>query len=174
MKSRPKLEEWLGVACMVALALITLGNVLTRYLSDQSFAWTEEISVFLIVVMTLAGAAGVARRDGHIRIEYFYEGGSVARRRVLRLLAAAATALTFRRLAVLFGATVADEIRWGETSMGLGVPRWWFTVRDSAVLPGDRCPCRAGRLARLARGPECQRVGRARSARSDDADPPVE
>ena len=85
MKSRPKLEEWLGVACMVALTLITLGNVLTRYLTDQSFAWTEEISVFLIVVMTLAGAAGVARRDGHIRIEYFYEGGSAARRRRLRL-----------------------------------------------------------------------------------------
>jgi TRAP-type C4-dicarboxylate transport system permease small subunit len=128
LKSRPKVEEWLGVACMVALALITLGNVLTRYFSDQSFAWTEEISVFLIVVMTLAGAAGVARRDGHIRIEYFYEGGSIARRRALRLLAAAATALTFLVLAVLFGATVAGEIRWGETSMGLGVPRWWFTV----------------------------------------------
>lgn len=128
MKSRPKFEEWLGVACMAALTLITLGNVLTRYLSDQSFAWTEEISVFLIVVMTLAGAAGVARRDGHIRIEYFYEGGSILRRRRLRLLAAAATALTFFTLAVLFGAAVADEIRWGETSMGLGVPRWWFTV----------------------------------------------
>ena len=113
---------------MVALTLITLGNVLTRYLTDQSFAWTEEISVFLIVVMTLAGAAGVARRDGHIRIEYFYEGGSAARRRCLRVLAAAATALAFLALAVLFGATVADEIRWAETSMGLGVPRWWFTV----------------------------------------------
>jgi len=94
LKSRPKLEEWLGVACMAALTLITLGNVLVRYLSDRSFAWTEEISVFLIVVMTLAGAAGVARRDGHIRIEYFYEGGSAARRRRLRLLAAAAQAST--------------------------------------------------------------------------------
>ena len=113
---------------MVALTLITLGNVLTRYLTDQSFAWTEEISVFLIVVMTLAGAAGVARRDGHIRIEYFYEGGSVARRRRLRLVAAVATALAFLALTLLFGETVADEIRWGETSMGLGVPRWWFTV----------------------------------------------
>jgi TRAP-type C4-dicarboxylate transport system permease small subunit len=128
LKSRPKLEEWLGVACMVALTLITLGNVLVRYLSDQSFAWTEEISVFLIVVMTLAGAAGVARRDGHIRIEYVYVGGSIVRRRRLRLLAAVATALSFLALAVLFGATVADEIRWAETSMGLGVPRWWFTV----------------------------------------------
>ena len=125
MKSRPKLEEWLGVACMVALALITLGNVLTRYFSDQSFAWTEEISVFLIVVMTLAGAAGVARRDGHIRIEYFYEGGSAARRRRLRLVAAAATSLAFLALSLLFGATVADEIRWGETSMGLGGRHAW-------------------------------------------------
>ena len=113
---------------MVVLTLITLGNVLTRYFSDESFAWTEEISVFLIVVMTLAGAAGIAGRDGHIRIEYFYDRGSVARRRVLRALAAGTTALVFIVLAVLFGATLAGEIRWGETSMGLGVPRWWFTI----------------------------------------------
>ena len=113
---------------MVALAIITLGNVLTRYFTDESFAWTEEISIFLIVVMTLAGAAGVAGRDNHIRIEYFYDAGSTTRRRRLRLLAAAATALAFVALAVLFAATVAGEIRWAETSMGLGVPRWWFTI----------------------------------------------
>jgi TRAP-type C4-dicarboxylate transport system permease small subunit len=128
LKSRPKIEEWIGVACMVVLTLITLGNVLTRYFSDESFAWTEEISVFLIVVMTLAGAAGVAGRDGHIRIEYFYDGGGVARRRALRLIATVATTLCFTVLAVLFGATLAGELRWNETSMGLGVPRWWFTV----------------------------------------------
>ncbi len=132
MKSDPKIEERIGVACMVVLTLITLGNVLTRYFTDQSFAWTEEISVFLIVVMTLAGAASIASRDGHIRIEYFYDGGGVARRRVLRAVAAGAiTALVFLALAVLFSIDVADEIRWAETSMGLGVPRWWFT----AALP---------------------------------------
>jgi TRAP-type C4-dicarboxylate transport system permease small subunit len=110
------------------LTLITLANVLTRYLSDESFAWSEEISIFLIVVMTLAGAAGVAARDSHIRIEYFYDAGSAARRRAFRLLAAAATALVFVVLAVLFAVTVEGEIRWRETSMGLGVPRWWFTI----------------------------------------------
>ncbi|MCY7298064.1 MAG: TRAP transporter small permease subunit, partial [Ilumatobacteraceae bacterium] len=108
----------LGVACMAALTLITLGNVVTRYLTDQSFAWTEEISIFLIVVMTLAGAAGVAGRDRHIRIEYFTPAGSPRRRRALHVLAAAATVLVFTALAVLFAATVAGEIRWAETSMG--------------------------------------------------------
>ena len=131
MKSPVKVEEALGVACMVVLVLITLGNVLTRYLTDESFAWTEEISIFLIVVMTLAGAAGIAARDGHIRIEYFYDRGSAARRRTLRLVTAIATALLFVVLTVLFGATLADEVKWSETSMGLGVPRWWFT----AIVP---------------------------------------
>ena len=47
---------------------------------------------------------------------------------LLRAIAAAATALVFVVLAALFASTVADEIRWSETSMGLGVPRWWFTA----------------------------------------------
>ena len=128
MRSDPKVEERLGVACMAVLTAITLGNVVVRYFTDESFAWTEEISVFLLVVMTLAGAAAVARRDGHIRIEYFYDSGARARRRRLRLLAAGATVLLFVVLALLFGIGLADEIRWSETTMGLGVPRWWYTI----------------------------------------------
>ena len=125
---RVPFEERVAVLCMAALVVITLLNVVTRYLTDQSFAWTEEISIVLMVVMTLAGAAGAQARDGHIRIEAIYDSGSAARRRALRLLSAAVTALVFALLTVLFMRMVADEIRWAETSMGLGVPRWWFTA----------------------------------------------
>ena len=128
MNRAVKIEEVIGVACMVVLVLLTLGNVLTRYLTDESFAWTEEISIFLIVVMTLAGAASIAARDRHIRIEFIYDGGSAQRRRLLRLVSAAATTLLFAVLAALFAITLADEVKWAETSMGLGVPRWWFTA----------------------------------------------
>jgi TRAP-type transport system small permease protein len=128
MKRPVRFEEVLGVACMVVLVLLTLGNVLTRYLTDQSFAWTEEISIFLIVVMTLAGGASIAARDRHIRIEFVYDGGSARRRRTLRLVSATATVVLFAVLAALFGVTLAEEVKWSETSMGLGVPRWWFTA----------------------------------------------
>lgn len=121
-------EEGLAVACMVALVLITLLNVVTRYATDQSFAWTEEISVFLMVVMTLAGASAAAARDRHIRIELFYDSGSAARRQRLRIVGGCVTGLLFLGMALLFGRMVADEIRWGETSMGLGVPRWWYSI----------------------------------------------
>lgn len=123
-----KLEEGLAVACMVLLVVITLLNVVTRYFTDQSFAWTEEISIFLMVVMTLAGASAAAARDRHIRIEYFYESGSAARQRQLAVVGACVSGLLFLGLAMLFGRMVADEITYAETSMGLGVPRWWFTA----------------------------------------------
>lgn len=122
------LEEGLAVACMAVLLIITLINVLTRYFTDQSFAWSEEISVFLMVLMTLAGASAATARDRHVRIEYFYDGGSALRRRRLKVFAACVTALLFAVLALLFGRVVADEIRFEETSMGLGLPRWWFTA----------------------------------------------
>jgi TRAP-type C4-dicarboxylate transport system permease small subunit len=123
-----KLEEGLAVACMLLLVVITLLNVLTRYFTDQSFAWTEEISVFLMVVMTLAGASAAAARDRHIRIEVLYESGSASRRRQLAVVAGCLSGLLFGGLTVLFARMVADEIHYGETSMGLGVPRWWFTL----------------------------------------------
>jgi TRAP-type C4-dicarboxylate transport system permease small subunit len=121
-------EEGLAVACMALLVAITLGNVLTRYLTDRSFAWTEEISVFLMVLMTMAGASAATARDRHIRIELFYDGGSASRQRALRIVGSCVTGLLFAGLALLFGRMVADEIRWGETTMGLGVPRWWYSI----------------------------------------------
>jgi TRAP-type C4-dicarboxylate transport system permease small subunit len=126
-----RLEQAIAVAALALLVLLTLANVVTRYLSDQSFAWTEEISVFLMVVMTFAGASAAASSDRHIRIEFFYDTGSATRQRALRIFAALATLLFFIVLAGLFGRMVFDEIKYAETSTGLGVPRWWFT----AALP---------------------------------------
>ena len=74
------IEDWLTVIIMALLALITFANVLVRYFTSQSFAWTEEFSVFLMIVLALvAGSAAVARNQ-HIRIEYFADSGSERRR----------------------------------------------------------------------------------------------
>lgn len=121
-------EDWIAVLSMALLCVITMGNVLVRYFSDQSFAWTEEISVFLLVVMTMAGAAAAAARDNHVRIEYFLERGSAGRRRFLALGGALVTTIFFLVLAALTADMVWDDYRYNETSSGLNVPRWWYTV----------------------------------------------
>lgn len=127
LRHRP-LEEVIGVAVMAALVVITLLNVLVRYFTSQSFAWTEEISVFLLVVVTLIGAALAAAQDAHIRIDFFYRRGSRARRRWLATFAALATTVLFSLLAAMMARSGWEEFGYGETTMGLGVPRWWYTA----------------------------------------------
>ena len=113
---------------MAGLCVITMANVVVRYLSDESFAWTEELSVFLLILTTMAGAAAAALRDSHIRIEYFLERGTPGRRRGLVLFGAAVSVVFFVVLAVLTGRMAWDDYKYAEISMGLGVPRWWYTA----------------------------------------------
>jgi TRAP-type C4-dicarboxylate transport system permease small subunit len=123
-------EEVVAVASIALLLVITLLNVVSRYAIDESLAWTEEISVFLMVVLALAGAAAVARHDRNIRIEFFLSRrgpqGEETPRHGLLVFGAAATAFTFFVLAALFVRWVADQVKFSETSMGLGVPLWWY------------------------------------------------
>lgn len=141
-----KLEEALAVAAMVLLVAITLLNVLTRYFTDESFAWTEELSVFLMVVMALSGASAIARRDRHIRIEFLFNRrtpqGDEIPRRSLKLFSCLATSAVFALLAALFARWVWDQYKFSETSMGLGVPLWWYGLAMPVL-----CLAIAGRAA---------------------------
>ena len=123
-----KIEDWLTVIVMGALALITFGNVIARYFTSQSFAWTEELSVFLMIVLALVGSSAAVARDRHIRIEYFSDAGAPARRRALARFGAAMVALLFALIGVLSIRLVWDDYRFEETSPGIGVPQWWYSI----------------------------------------------
>ncbi len=123
-----RIEDWLTVIVMALLALITFANVLVRYFTNSSFAWTEEISVFLMIVLALVAGSAAVARDRHIRIEWFAERGSPARRRFLAQFGAALVAVLFGVIAVLSVRVVYDDFRFEETSPGIGVPQWWYSI----------------------------------------------
>ena len=123
-----KIEDWLTVIIMGLLALITFANVLVRYFTDQSFAWTEEFSVFLMILLAMVAGSAAVARDRHIRIEYFAESGSMARRKGLAQFGAAMVAILFFLIAALSVRVVWDDFRFEETSPGIGVPQWWYSI----------------------------------------------
>ncbi len=123
-----KIEDWATVIIMALLACITFANVLVRYFTDSSFAWTEEFSVFLMIVLVMVAGSAAVARDRHIRIEFFSESGSATRQRRLALLGAAMVALLFGLMVVLSVRLVWDDYRYGETSPGIGVPQWWYSI----------------------------------------------
>lgn len=130
MKPRVPLaiEDWLTVVIMALLALITFANVLVRYFTNASFAWTEEVSVFLMIVLTMVAASAAMARRRHIQIEFFADSGPLKRQRALSKFGAALVALLFALIAVLSARVLWDDVRYGETSPGIGVPQWWYTM----------------------------------------------
>ncbi|MFA5520848.1 MAG: TRAP transporter small permease [Castellaniella sp.] len=123
-----KVEDWLSVVAMAALAIITFANVLVRYLSNQSFAWTEEISVFLLIVLTMTAGASAFVRRLHIRIEFIADRGTVQRRQALARLGTTVSLMFFALLTVLSARMVYDDFTWGDTSPAIGIPTWWYTI----------------------------------------------
>lgn len=124
----PRIEDWIGVIVMVLLVGITFANVVVRYFTDESFAWTEEFSVFLMIVLALVAGSAAVARDRNIRIEFFFERGSAARQKRLAIVSALAVAAMFLALDVLGVRIAWDEYTFGETSPGIGVPSWWYSV----------------------------------------------
>jgi TRAP-type C4-dicarboxylate transport system permease small subunit len=146
-------EELLAITSMAALVAITLLNVVTRYLTDDSFGWTEEISVCLMVILTLSGASAVAGRDSHIRIEFLLNrrmpDGSEEPRRGLLIFSSALSSAVFLLLAALFARWVWDQYRYNETSTGLGLPLWWYGVAVPPLFLAASARAFAGLLKRL-------------------------
>ena len=121
-------EKAVAAAAMAALCLITLGNVVARYATNYSFAFTEEYSIALMVVVTMLGASVATATDRQIRITWFAEQLPPAGRRAAEIGATVATIAMFAILVALGGRMVWDEYRYEVTSPGLGEPQWIYTL----------------------------------------------
>jgi len=123
-----KFEEYAAGIIIGLLGLITFANVVVRYLTDFSFAFTEEISVFLMVLVALLGGSSIMAKSGHLSIQFVVDRLSPQHRRIVACAAHALSVLMFLLLAI-FGARMAwDEYRFEVTSPGLGLPTWIYTI----------------------------------------------
>jgi len=123
-----KIEENLAGIAIGLLGIITFANVVVRYLTNFSFAFTEEFSIILMVLVAFLGGSSVMAKGGHLKITFLVDRLSPGRRRAVGLVANALTAVMFLLLAI-FGARMAwDEYRFEVTSPGLGIPTWIYTM----------------------------------------------
>ena len=63
------LEDWLSIALFWGLAFIIFLQFFTRYVLNDSLAWTEEIARYLLMVLVFVGGAMVMRRNSNISVE---------------------------------------------------------------------------------------------------------
>lgn len=66
---RPFMEDVISFAVFWLLAAVVFLQFFTRYVLNDSMAWTEEIARYLLIWITFIGAAIAVRRGTHIGVE---------------------------------------------------------------------------------------------------------
>jgi len=123
-----KIEEFCAALAMALICCITFANVLVRYFTNASFAFTEEFSIFLMVVLTLCGASAAFARDTHIRMTFLTDRLPSAAARKLEYVVLAAGALMFGVMAWYGYFLFRDDWDYQTTSPGIGIPQWIYTI----------------------------------------------
>jgi len=135
-KFRP--EAWLASVALIAICLISLGNVIVRYATDASFAFTEEFSVFFLVLLTFAGAAVAARHNQHIRIELIEHHLPKPALKLVYTLQWMAGMIVMGITLWYGGMFALEEYQWESLSPGLGLPNWiyviWLPLMAAAIM----------------------------------------
>jgi TRAP-type C4-dicarboxylate transport system permease small subunit len=65
-------EDWLAFALFWVMALAVFLQFFTRYVLNDSFAWTEEIATYCNVALVFVGAAMCVRLNRHIQVDFLY------------------------------------------------------------------------------------------------------
>ena len=65
-------EAWLALGFFWLLGLTVFTQFFTRYVLNDSAAWTEEIARYLLIATVFVGAAIGVGKNNHIQVDFFY------------------------------------------------------------------------------------------------------
>ena len=65
-------EDWLTLAIFWLMCGCVFLQFFTRYVLNNSFAWTEEVAIFCLVAIVFLGSAMCVRTSRHIHVDFLY------------------------------------------------------------------------------------------------------
>jgi TRAP-type C4-dicarboxylate transport system permease small subunit len=65
-------EAWLALLLFFALGLTVFYQFITRYVFNDSAAWTEEVARYLLIGTVFTGAVIGVAKNNHIQVDFFY------------------------------------------------------------------------------------------------------
>ncbi|MBH5401707.1 TRAP transporter small permease [Bradyrhizobium sp. CNPSo 4010] len=66
------LEDWVALAIFWVMALAVFLQFFTRYVLNDSYAWTEEIATYCLIGVVFIGSSMCVRLSRHIQVDLVY------------------------------------------------------------------------------------------------------
>ncbi len=111
-------NRWALIALLAVMAVLVIGNVISRYVFSHSFTWVEEATRYMMIWAAFLGAGPALRVGGHIAIDTLPAALPTGGARALRALVALIMAATLATM-VWLGIEYA-EFAWYQESPVLG------------------------------------------------------
>jgi TRAP-type C4-dicarboxylate transport system permease small subunit len=105
-------EDWVTLALFWLMCLCVFTQFFTRYVLNNSFAWTEEIAIYCLVGVVFLGSVMCVRTTRHIHVDFLYRYLPQGAGRTLSLLVDIIRIVLFAYLALLvwrYSAIIHDE-----------------------------------------------------------------
>ena len=121
------IEVTILVFCVAALAVLLITNVFARTFF-QSIYFAEEISKFLVMLMTFIGVSYGVRKARHIRMGAFLDAMPPKMEKVFLIVISVVSAIVMGMMAWFSYRYLANAMNMGHMTPALRVPKWTFYV----------------------------------------------
>ena len=121
-----KIEDIICAAALVFMTVLTFANVVSRYVFSASFSFSEEITTYLFVLLSLIGSAAAARRKAHLGFTAIVDLLPFGVRKSISIISYA-LAFLFSGALFWYGINmVKSQIYHGQVTAGMQWPEWIF------------------------------------------------
>lgn len=120
------IEEFLASICLIIMTVLTFTNVIARYIFSASFSFSDEITTYLFVLLSLLGSAIAAKRYAHLGLTVVLDIVGPGVRKFLKLIGFALATLFSGSICYYGIFMVITQFEKGQVTAGMQWPEWIF------------------------------------------------
>ncbi len=110
------------------MCIIAFANVVSRYLLGNSFAFTEEITINLFVLLTFVGASVGVKNHAHLGFTLLFDRANYLLKKILCIFTGLVVVTVFILMAYYGVKMVQFQMLTNQTTPSLGWQQWVFTL----------------------------------------------
>ncbi|WP_421715967.1 TRAP transporter small permease [Arcobacter arenosus] len=121
-KMLSKFEGVMLALGVIAMAIITILSVITRFIFNDALTITDELNMIFIVIVTFAGLSYAARNGRHIRMSAIYDALPTKIRKIFMIFISLITSVFMFILAKYSYGYIVEVYESGRILPAIGIP----------------------------------------------------
>ena len=128
MKILDWIEEILCVLCTIVMTALVFANVLSRYILHYSLSFSEEITTYLFVLLSMMGTAIAAKRRAHLGLSIITDVVSPKARKALLVIGFGIATVLSAALFYYGILMVLNQYNLGMQTSAMQWPEWIYAT----------------------------------------------